>query len=175
MATGEEDDAGKGGHDRAGQSPDSEPGDLLGSALVFAGGSGSDHVRLEEGTLDDEILVEHGLHDSAEDELGDACALFDGVASVSEDLRLDDGHKTVVLADGTIAGKGVCGLTDAYHAWAATTDLEDSSPLGKAATFSIESGGAAIQTVKTLSGLLTVGAADVDETLVELDAGVDVS
>ena len=66
-------------------------------------------------------------------------------------------------------------LTDAKHAWAATADLEDGSPLGEAATFSIEGGGAAIQTVKTLSGLLTVGATDFDKTLVELDASVDAS
>ena len=67
------------------------------------------------------------------------------------------------------------GLTDANHAWAAAADLEDSSPLGEAATFSIEGGSAAIQTIKTLGGLLTVGASDINETLVELDAGVDTS
>ena len=143
--------------------------------MVFACGTSSDHVRFEKGTFNNEILVKHGLHHCAEDKLGDACALFDRVGSVSEDLRLDDGHKTVVLADGTIAGEGVSSLTDAKHAWAATADLEDGSPLGEAATFSIEGGGAAIQTVKTLSGLLTVGASDINETLVELDASVDTS
>ena len=122
-------------------------------------------------------MVEHGLHDSAEDELGDACALFDGVASVGKDLRLDDGHKTIVLADGTKAGEDMSGLTNSKYAWAATVDLKDSSQLYEAKTFSIEGGGL-FQIVDTLISLqihTVVELTLVKLTLVELNANMDVS
>ena len=97
------------------------------------------------------------------------------MSSISEDLWLDNWHESILLADGSVAGESVGGLANRDHGRLAVTDLEDGSPLGEAATFSIEGGGAAIQTVKTLSGLLTVGATDFDKTLVELDASVDAS
>ena len=100
------------------------PGNLLGSVLIFIKPTRSYHVRHEKGTLDNEILVEHSLHDSAIDKFGGACALFDGVNSCStivviiiSDLKLNNGHKTVVLADRTITGESVSGLINSLQAW----------------------------------------------------------
>lgn len=112
LATREEGDAWEGGHDGAGEGTDSHPCDLLGGSNNGASGTLSDHVGLKEGSLDDEVVVEHGLHHGGEDVLRDAGALLDGVVTVGEDLGLDDGHETVVLADGTVAGEGVGGLAD---------------------------------------------------------------
>ena len=173
LATGEEDNTWKGWHDRARQRADSEPSDLFCAALLSVRGTSSDHVWLEEGTLDDQVLVEHGLHDSAEDELGDAGALVDRVAAIGEDLGLDDGHEAVVLADGTVAGKGVGSLADGDHRWAAISDLEHGSPLGEAAALGVELGSAAIETVETLGSGLAIGAADGNDSLIELDTGLD--
>lgn len=173
LSTGEEDNTWKGWHDRARQRADSEPSDLVWASLFGVRCTGSDHVWFEEGALDDQVLVEHGLHDSAEDELGDAGALVDRVAAIGEDLWLDDGHETVVLADGAVAGKGVGSLADGDHRWASISDLEDGSPLGEAAALGVELGSAAIETVETLGSGLAVGAADGNDSLVKLDTGFD--
>jgi hypothetical protein len=50
--------------------------------------------------------------DSREDSLGNLGAFLDGVLSVDEDLRLDNGDKSVGLADGSVPGEGVGGLRD---------------------------------------------------------------
>ena len=66
---------------------------------------------------------------------------------MSVDLKLDNGHKTVVLADRSITGEGVSGLANSLQAWEAiliTAFYKNSSPLCEAATFSIEGGGSAV-------------------------------
>jgi hypothetical protein len=57
-------------------------------------------------------VVEHGLHDSGEHTLRNFGADLNGVLSVLEDLGLNDGDETIVLADGTVAGKAVGGFLD---------------------------------------------------------------
>lgn len=136
-------------------------------------GTSSDHVGLEEGALDDQVLVKHRLHDSAEDELRDASTLVDRVITVGKDLGLDDGHKTVLLADGAIAGKSVSGLTDGSHGWAAISNLENSSPLSEAAALGVEGGSASAQAIETLGSGLAVSAHDGDDSLVKLDASLN--
>ena len=95
--------------------------------------------------------------------------------AVSEDLRLDDWDETVVLADGSVAGKSVGGLTNRDHRWASTTNLENSSPFGEAASFCVEGSGTSTKTVETLSGSLIVCSHNRNESLIELDTGFNSS
>lgn len=175
LSAGEEGDSWKGGHDSAGQSSNGHPCDLLWSGLVGAVGAFGNHVWLEERSLDDKVLVEHGFHDGAEDLLGDAGAGLDVVAAVGEDLWLNDWHKTVILADRAVASKGVGSLVDGELTWESGTDLEDGSPLGEPASLLVESLGSGGETVETLGGALLVGSSKNDESLIELDTGVDAS
>jgi len=119
------------------------------------------------------VVVEHCLHHSGEDLLGDTGTLVDVVVAVGEDLGLDDGHKTVILADGSVAGEGVGGLANGELRGASISNLEDGSPLGKAAALGVEGGSAGSQAVETLSGALVPGATKDDEALVELDTGMN--
>jgi len=86
LAAREESDAGEGRHDRARQGSDSHPCDLLWVGLVRAVSTLGDHVGFEEGSFDDEVVVEHCLHDGSEHSLRNFGTSFDGVGPVSEDL-----------------------------------------------------------------------------------------
>ena len=66
-------------------------------------------------------------------------------------------------------------LLDGELTWESIADLEDGSPLGEPAALLVEGLASGGEAVETLSGALLVGASENDETLVELDTGVDVS
>lgn len=135
----------------------------------------SDHVGLEEGTFDDEVVVKHRLHDGTEHTLGYSSASLNVMISVSENLWLNDWHQAVVLANGSVSGQRVSSLVDGQLGWSPVANLEHGSPLGKAAPLLVEGLCAGCQAVQTLRGRLVIGAAQNDQTLVEFDASVDVS
>ena len=140
---------------------------------MLACSTSSDHVWLKESSLNDQVVVKHSLHDSAENSLRDLSASLDIVRSISEDLWLDDWHETILLADSSVSSKSVGSLTDREITWHTISDLKDSSPFGKSAALVIESLGAASKSIKTLSSILISGSWENDETLVQLDTGMD--
>jgi len=84
-------------------------------------------------------MIEHGFHDGGENSFRDRGTGLDGVGSISENLWLDDWDKSVVLADGSISSQSVGSLIDGELTWHSVANLENCSPLGKSASFFVES------------------------------------
>ncbi len=118
-------------------------------------------------------MLVKGLDDLGENSLGDLGANLDGVVAVSENLRFNNGSKTILLADGSIAGKGVSSLKDGQLRWAAVSDLEHSSPLSESGTCSVVLFASVCETIKSGSSILILGSRKDHKTLVDLDAGND--
>jgi len=97
-------------------------------------------------------MVEHGLLDSGEDTLRNLSTSLNIVGTILENLGFNDGDKAILLADGSVAGESVGGLMNGKVGGEAITDLEDSAPLGKTASFIVEGLGTGSKTVETLSG-----------------------
>lgn len=173
LTSGEESDTWKGWHDGTRQSSDGVPGNFLGRLSIGAGRAWGDHVGLKQGTFDDQVVVQHGLHDGGKHTLGHLGADIDAVASILEDLGLNDGHESILLADGSVAGKRMSGLSDGKLGGHTVTNLEDSSPLGEAAAHVVELLGALGKAVKASGGSLAIGSHQLNETLVKLDASMD--
>ena len=175
LATREEADDGESGHDGSLKGTHGKPSDLLGGAAVSALGAGGDHVGLEHESLDEKILIEESLHDGRENALGDGGADADVMGTILQDFGLDDGHETVLLTDGAVAGKRVSGLTDSQLGGKAVTNLEDSSPFGEAAAQLVVLGASLAEAIETLSGGLLLGATNNLQASVDLDTAVDAS
>ena len=173
LATREEAHDGDCGDESARKSADGGPCDLFRGFTVGAFSAGGDHVRLEHASLEEEVMVEHGLLDSGEDTLGNLSASVNIVGTILENLGLYDGDKAVLLADGTVAGESVGSLLNSKVGGEAITDLEDRAPLGKTASLFVEGLGTGSKTVESLSGGLVLGSHKVDKALVELDADMD--
>ena len=100
---------------------------------------------------------------------------MDIVLTILKDLWLDDWHKTVLLADGTVSGKTVGGLSDSKVGWEAITNFEDGSPLSKSATQFVVLSASLAKVIETLSGSLSISTTDNLKTLVDLNTAVDAS
>jgi hypothetical protein len=94
--------------------------------------------------------------------------------SINKDLRLNNGHQTVLLADDGIASKTLGVLVNGKLRWLVGADLEDGTPFGKAGSSLVVLGAALAKVVMTLGGGLLVGSSELDNTLVHLDAREDI-
>lgn len=83
------------GHGAA-QGSDGGHCDLLVAVFVGAGVSGSDHVGLEQGTLQVDMVVRQGLVDCSQDLLGDVLAALQVMVTIGKNLRLDDGDNAML-------------------------------------------------------------------------------
>lgn len=70
--------------------------DLLVAVLVGAGVSGSDHVGLEQCTLQVDVMVRQGLVDSSQHLLGNVLAAFQIMVTIRKNLRFHDGDNAVL-------------------------------------------------------------------------------
>jgi hypothetical protein len=77
-----------------------------GTCLGAVGARG-DHVGLEDGALEEDLVVVERLVDGGEDALGGGGAGVDVVPAVGEDLGLDDGDEAVLLADQRVPGEAL--------------------------------------------------------------------
>ena len=118
------------------------------------------------------MLLER-LHDSSENSLRDFGIHFDGVVSVGEDLWLNNGHESVVLADSSVSSKSVCGLNDCSLSWSAISDLNNSSPLYESASLLVVLLASLSKAIKTSGGILVLGAWNDYKTLVDLNSWED--
>merc|ERR1711931_59287 len=157
-----------GGHGAA-QGSDGCHGDLLVGVLVRAGVSGGDHVGLEQGSLQVDVVVRQGLVHSGKDLLSHVLAALQVVVAVGEDLRLNNGDNAVHLADAGIAGQDVGVLKDGQFGGGGG-DLQHTAPLGEIGTVLLVLGHTLIQAIKTLGGGLAVGSGKGDDTFVNLDS-----
>ena len=114
-----------------------------------------------------------GLNASRDNNLSHMSIDFNGVVAVSEDLGLNNGSKTVLLADSSVSGKGEGSLLDGEVGWSAVTNLDNSSPLGESASFLVVLLASVSKSVESGGGVLVLGAWDDNESLVDLDAWQD--
>lgn len=156
-----------------GQSTESE----VSSGLDISLGAFStvqDHVGLQEGTLQKDMVVVESLVAGGKHALGNGSADLNAVRTISQDLGLDNGDQAVGLADDGITGQGVGVLVNGELRRAAVADLEDSTPLGKSSALLVVLGAALAEVVNSLGLSLAVGAREVNNTLVDLDTRDDV-
>lgn len=175
LSTTEEGDSGNCRGNGAAQGRDRGGGDLLGCGLLRAALAGGDHVGLEKGALEVDVVVGQGLVDRSEDLLGDLLAPLEVVVAVGKDLGLDDRHYSGALADGRVAGQDVGVLEDGQLGGAVLLDLEDATPLGEVATILLVLDATGLEIVKTLGRALVVGSEKWDHTGVDLDSRNDVT
>lgn len=76
-------------------------GNLLAAVLVWARVSSGNHVGLEQGALQVDVVVGQGLVDGSQDLLGDVLTALQVVVTIGENLRLDDGHDAMLRQAGT--------------------------------------------------------------------------
>jgi hypothetical protein len=57
-------------------------------------------------------VLEERLHALGKNSLSDLCADLNGVVAVGENLRLNNGSKTVLLADDSVSSKGMSCFND---------------------------------------------------------------
>jgi len=175
LSSGKEADNGESWHNRSGESLEGLPGDILGLRSLRALSSRGHHVGFQHESFNKKFLIEQGLHDSGENTLRDLSANLNRVGSVLEDLGLDDGHETILLADGAISGEGVGSLLNGDFRWAAVSDLKDGSPLGKSAAHFVILSASLVKVIKSLSSSLTISASNNLDTLIDLDTTLNSS
>lgn len=83
--------------------------------------SGGNHVGLEQGALQVDVVVGQGLVDSSQDLLSNVLAALQVMVTIRENLRLDDGDDAVLRTAETkgvkmsVSMTGVGGLSKARH------------------------------------------------------------
>jgi len=149
---------------------------LLGDGLG-ALGSGHGHRGLEQGSLEEDVVVVKGLVDGRKDLFLHGGGLINVVVAVHEDFGLDDGDEAALLASASITGKAPGVLLDGEGGGASVgRDLEHSSPLAEACALGVVSGGALLQAVKARAPRLDlVSSGKGLEASVHLDTGVHAS
>jgi hypothetical protein len=111
-ASGEESDAGDGSGHSALEGLDGPLADVLGLDTLLVVSAGDGHGGLEEGSLEVNAVLRAGLVNLSENLLLDGGGPLDAVVAVHENLGLDDGDETSLLAGACIAGKTPCGLEE---------------------------------------------------------------
>mmetsp|Transcript_19656 Transcript_19656/g.57379 ORF Transcript_19656/g.57379 Transcript_19656/m.57379 type:complete len:407 (+) Transcript_19656:428-1648(+) len=175
-AAGEEGDAGHGHGDHMLEHAHGGHGDLHGGSRSRASLASPDHVGLEEGALEEQVVVGHGLVDRGEDLLRAGSSVLDGVFPVHEHLGLNDGHEAVGLANGAVPGEGGRVLVDGElgrRGAAAVLDVQHSTPLGESSALGVVLGAALAKVGDALGHGLAVGAEERLHAHVHLDARDD--
>ena len=93
-----------------------------------------DHVRLQHGALQVDVVVGQSFELGRQDNLRHFAAVLDVVVSVGHDLGLHDGHQALALANGRVAGQCVNGIHDRQVAGQALLgiELKHIAPFGEA-------------------------------------------
>ena len=175
----EEEDA---GHGRGDSSPERLDGELRHLVRRRLGGAEAvlDHVRLEHGSLEVDVVEGEGAELRDEHPLGDLGADLDGVIAVGDDLRLDNRAELVALADGGVLREVLNAHLDGEvrRDVLLGVDLKDVAPLGEARALGVGLLAPLLQVVNPLAPRLGVAEraggraheARLVVALVELDA-----
>ena len=102
--SGEEEDARNGGGNGALQGLDRQRGDLLRRRLRTLQPI-LDHIRLEDAALEVHVRIRKSLELRRKNTLSRSSTGEDVVVAVGNDLRFDNRHQALALADGSVAGK----------------------------------------------------------------------
>ncbi|KAF7071314.1 hypothetical protein CFC21_076678 [Triticum aestivum] len=168
----QEHDAGDGGRHAAAEELEGVVGDLLRCGPVLALGAGGDHAGFEQDALEHDVVLGHLVEGLGPHLLRHLEGALDAVLPVQQDLRLHDGHQTVVLRDGGVAGEAPGGLLDGQLG-GAVGDADHGAPLGEAGALLVVGGLPGGEAVEALAPRLVVGAGERHQALVHLDPGHD--
>ena len=158
----------------AGESGNSADSDFCRSCLGSTLRTRSDHVRFQETSFPEDVVIRESLNDNSEDSFSDLLADFNGMLTIDEDFRLNNGDKSVSLADSSISSQTPSILLDGLFRRASISrDLQDSSPFSKTATNSVEFLGHCIEGVESHSGSLIISSRKNLDSLVNLNSGED--
>mmetsp|Transcript_9116 Transcript_9116/g.41379 ORF Transcript_9116/g.41379 Transcript_9116/m.41379 type:complete len:286 (+) Transcript_9116:765-1622(+) len=89
------------------------------------------HVGLEDHALEHHLVLHERREHRVEHALGHLRALLDAVRAVRQDLRLDDGHEAVLLADGGVPRQAFGVVVEALDRRQGVSDGEHRAPLGE--------------------------------------------
>lgn len=78
---------------------DGGAGVLLNGVLLGAALAGGDHIGLQQGALEIDVVVVQSLVHEAENLLGDTLSGVEIVITIRKNLRLHNWHKTVLKKD----------------------------------------------------------------------------
>jgi len=93
LASRKEHNSGNSGHVSASENANGSLSDLLtASGLSRPLSSGGDHVRLDDSSLNDELMGLHLLHNACKNKLRDSLTVFDRMVSIKADFGLNNGH-----------------------------------------------------------------------------------
>lgn len=98
--------------------------------------SGSNHVRFDDTSLNDELVGLHLLHDARVDHLRDCFTFLKSVVSIKADLRLDDWYEAIVLSDTSVTSQSVSSFVEGKFGRTSISSvtLDDTSPLAETDT-----------------------------------------
>mmetsp|Transcript_1923 Transcript_1923/g.6100 ORF Transcript_1923/g.6100 Transcript_1923/m.6100 type:complete len:390 (+) Transcript_1923:322-1491(+) len=136
--------------------------------------AGSHKGRLEQATLQQDLVLVEGSKDRGEHLLGSVGALLNRVRAVEQRLRLHNGDKPVRLRNGRIPSERLSNPVDRQlrRGTGSRVNLERAAPLGKPSAGSIVLVAPGTQVIKPLRVHLTVhSTGNLLESLVQLDAG----
>lgn len=116
------------------------------------------------------------LDDNSEDLFSHLLAGLNGVVTINQDFRFNDGHESISLADSTVSCKtpGVF-LNGLIRRAAVSGDLEHSSPLSESAADGVEFLSHSVQGIQTHGGSFVISSREDLDALVDLDTGDDAS
>lgn len=134
LSTGQEGHTGNCSRYSTLQSRHCSPSHILRAEFHRMGLSSSDHVRFQQRTLQEHVMIIQSLVDESEDSFGDLLGTFQIVRTIGQYLRFYDWHDAVRLTDGGVAGQNVCVLDDGLVGRCVDVNLEDRAPFGKMAT-----------------------------------------
>jgi len=169
LSTREEDDGGHGSRNSPLEGADGVLSNDLRSHLLGVGARGH-HVGLQEGTLEEDMMLVESLVAGSKDHLSDVSAALNVMRAIDEDLWLHNRNQTILLADDGIASKTLSIQVNGKLRWLVGANLEDSTPLGKAGTGLVVLGTALAKVIMALGGGLLVSASNLNGALVDLDA-----
>jgi len=99
LTSRQEGDASDGSGDSAVQGGDGGQRDLLSGVLLGARLTSGHHVGLQEGALEEHVVVVEGLVNGGQNGLCDLLCSVQVVVTIGKNLRLDNGNDAVSLAD----------------------------------------------------------------------------
>jgi hypothetical protein len=175
LATGEEHDSGNSGDVSASEYTSGRFSDLL-TARFRTGvvSSGSDHVGLDDSSLNNKSVSLHLRHNTSKELFRDSLAFLKSVVAIKADLRLDDGYKAVILGDSGIDSKShsLMVKSELSRSMSISIDVNNTSPLAETDTTSVVTLASFGKSIKTKSGSLEIFSSlvstDGSETLINV-------
>jgi len=113
------------------------------------------------------------LHDSCENFFGNSCADINIMISVLKNFRLDDGDKSVFLANRSITSERMSSFLDSYIRRTTFINFNDCSPFSKTASHGIIFCASLSKSIKTSGSGLFVSSPNFNKTTINFDTSMN--